>query len=166
MIQSTSTAADDPVCSMCSMEAAPETTVLFRNSQWAAELPRGAEVPGWVVLRSRRHVEHLVNLDDSQLVTFGPSLRDVAAAVGAVMKTETIYVLSFGETDLHFHAVVIPRGADVPVQRRKGDILQMLPEAVDRPKAIDVLSEIRAAYLGNLGSRGPSEHHEAGHGDG
>ena len=49
-------------CLMCSMEQAEDDRVVFRDKLWAAEVVPGYEVPGWFVLRVRRHAERLVDL--------------------------------------------------------------------------------------------------------
>ena len=40
-------------CLLCTMETADETSVVFRDPLWAAEVVPGYDVPGWFILRVR-----------------------------------------------------------------------------------------------------------------
>jgi len=42
-------------CLICGMESSDDESVIFRDDLWAAEIGPGMEVPGWFVLRTRRH---------------------------------------------------------------------------------------------------------------
>ena len=58
-------------CLICSMEQAEDDRVVFRDQLWAAEVVPGYEVPGWFVLRVRRHAERFGGLEDEELASFG-----------------------------------------------------------------------------------------------
>jgi len=56
------------------------------------------------------------------------------------------YLLHFGENYRHFHALVAARGADVPAERRGGNILGLRPGHVDVAAAVALVPGVRAAY--------------------
>ncbi len=143
--------ARDPAgCLLCDMEAATDDRVVFRDERWAAEVISGYDVPGWVVLRVRRHAERLAGLDEHELATFGVRARDVSAAVGEATGAATTYLMVFGENHRHFHALIAARGDDVPEDRRSGDLLKLRLERADPAAAVALIPTMRAAYSRTL----------------
>ena len=68
-------------CLICAMETTESGSVIFRDNLWAAEIGPGMEVPGWFVLRTRRHAELITGLDDAEADGLGRRLRTLVAAV-------------------------------------------------------------------------------------
>lgn len=56
------------------------------------------------------------------------------------------YLLVFGEANPHFHALITPRTADVPVEMRTGDILKLRLGHADLDRAKAMVPVVRAAY--------------------
>jgi hypothetical protein len=56
------------------------------------------------------------------------------------------YLLAFGENYLHFHAVIAPRGDDVPPERRSGGILKLIPDHVVPVAAGRLVPLVRDVY--------------------
>lgn len=135
-----------PPCLLCETEDTAEANVVFRDSLWAAEVVAGYEVPGWVVLRVRRHAERLTGLNAEEIDTLGRRIHDVVAAVGEVTGAPATYLLVFGENYAHFHALVAARGTDVPVERRGGAIVSLRTERADPAAARAMVPALRAAY--------------------
>lgn len=133
-------------CLICTTEDADEECVVFRDELWAAEIVSGYDVPGWVILRTRRHTERITGLSDEELDTFGSRARDLVAAVSDVMGAPATYLLVFGESYPHFHVLVTPRGEDVPGDRRAGDILKLRTEAPDSAAARELVPALGRAY--------------------
>ncbi|MFI0938486.1 hypothetical protein [Streptomyces sp. NPDC021020] len=133
-------------CLLCAMEEAEASARVFRDSLWAAEIAPGYEVPGWFFLRARRHAELITGLDDAELAAFGRRARDLVAAVTEATGAPATYLLVFGENYRHFHALVAARGADVPVERRAGDLLKLRAERLDPAAAAGLLPAVRTAY--------------------
>jgi diadenosine tetraphosphate (Ap4A) HIT family hydrolase len=133
-------------CAICAMERVEDSSVVFRDELWAAEIMPGAEVPGWIVLRARRHAERITGLYDDESDAFGRRARDLAAALTDVTAAATTYLLAFCENHPHFHALIVARDADVPKDRRSGDILKLLADHTDPAQAIGLVPAIRAAY--------------------
>lgn len=107
-------------CKMCEMEDIDEANIIFRDDLWAAEVVPGFDVPGWIVLRARRHAERMTGLNDEELAGLGHHARDVVAAVTEATGSEATYTLAFGEAFPHYHLLITPRGAEVPPERRGG----------------------------------------------
>jgi hypothetical protein len=109
-------------CLICAMEdAADDVVVVARDDLWACEIVPGYEVPGWFVLRTRRHAIGLPGLTPEELATFGPRARDAITLIAA-------------------------RGDDVPPGRRSGDILKLRTERADPAAAARLVPAVRAAY--------------------
>ncbi|ADP83677.1 hypothetical protein [Pseudofrankia inefficax] len=133
------------VCLLCATEDAEDSSVVFRDELWAAEVLPGYEVPGWIILRARRHAERITGLSDEELDSFGRRARDLVAAVSEVMDAPSTYLLVFGENYPHFHVLVAPRGEHVPADRRAGDILKLRLESADPHAAHALVPALRSA---------------------
>ena len=134
-------------CLICEMETAESGSVIFRDELWAAEIGPGMEVPGWFVLRTRRHAELITGLDDAETDALGRRLRALVAAVAEVTAAPATYQLVFGEDYRHFHALVTARGEHIPSDRRRGDILKLRDEGHRDVAACQAMvPKIRAAY--------------------
>lgn len=121
-------------------------SIVFRDELWAAEVVTGYEVPGWVILRVRRHAERITGLSGEELGAFGYRARDLVAAVSQVAAAPATYLLVFGENYPHFHVLVAPRGDDVSADRRGGDILKLRSERADPVAARRLVPALRDAY--------------------
>ncbi len=134
-------------CLICDMETVDETFRVFRDELWACEIVPGFEVPGWFVLRVRRHAERLTGLNNTELELLAFRAHDVVAAVTAVTGAPATYFMVFGENNPHFHALIAARGHDVPEHFRNGEILKLREEHADPAAAAKLIPAVRAAYL-------------------
>ncbi|MEV5409687.1 hypothetical protein AB0K60_12725 [Thermopolyspora sp. NPDC052614] len=137
----------DPACLICEQEHADPEDVVFRDDTWSAGVITGYEVPGWIVLRLRRHAEGLSGLTAAELAQFGRRARDVVTAVSAVTGASATYFMIFGEANPHLHSLITPRTADIGADRRLGDILKLRTERAAPEAARALVPAIRAAYL-------------------
>lgn len=144
-------------CLMCVTEDADETSIVFRDELWAAEIVTGMEVPGWFVLRTRRHAERITGLDDAELDTLGRRARDLTAAVTEVTGAPATYLMVFGENHRHFHALITARGDDVPPDRRSGNILKLVTERADPAAAVQLVPAVREAYARSASATSPAD---------
>ncbi|KOX24883.1 hypothetical protein ADL06_20755 [Streptomyces sp. NRRL F-6491] len=131
---------------MCGLERNEEANVVFRDSLWSGETVPGYDVPGWFVLRVRRHAERITGLDEAELASFARRARDLVAAVTEATGAPATYLLVFGENHPHFHALVTARGEDVPADRRNGNILRLRTEQADPEAAARLVPAVRRAY--------------------
>lgn len=143
----------DQDCLICSMEDTEPSARVFSDDLWAAEVAPGYEVPGWFFLRTRRHAERLTGLDDDETATFGRRAHDLVTAVERVTGAPAVYLMSFGESYRHFHALVVARTDDVPPERRGGAVTGMLAEHRDRPTALRLAEQVRVSYDAVVGDR-------------
>jgi diadenosine tetraphosphate (Ap4A) HIT family hydrolase len=145
-------------CLLCMMEDADADRIVFRDDRWAVEVVPGYEVKGWFILRTRRHAERIVALDDAELETFAFRARDLIAAVTEVTSAPATYLMLFGESYPHFHVLVVARDDDVPGDRRTGDILKLRLEQCDVEGSLALATQVRAA-LGSYRSIDASSLH-------
>jgi diadenosine tetraphosphate (Ap4A) HIT family hydrolase len=133
-------------CLICQQEDAPEANVVWRDDLFACEITPGFEVPGWIVVRVRRHTIGWPGLDDAELAAVGRRIADTVAASSEVSGAEKVYVLTFGEAFPHFHALVAPRGEEVPPELWTARILDRRQTDIDIPAAQARVPALRAAY--------------------
>lgn len=140
------TPAKGEACLLCAMEDADHGSVVFRDDLWAAEMVPGYEVPGWFILRVRRHAERITGLNADELAGFAYRARDLVAAVTRVTGAPATYLMVFGENYAHFHALVAARGEQIPPDRRGGNIVQLRLELADPAAAAELVPAVRRAY--------------------
>lgn len=134
-------------CLICQQEQAEPGDVIFADEHWSAGIIAGYDVPGWVILRLRRHAEGFGELTSGELAQFGRRARDVISAVRDVTGAAATYLMIFGEANPHLHALITPRTAHIGEDRRLGDILKLRTERNDTEAARALVPAIRAAYL-------------------
>lgn len=137
---------ENPPCVPCRMENAEDAAVAFRDDLWACEVVPGYDIPGWFVLRVRRHALNIGGLSEAELATYARRLRDVVGAVGEVTGAPATYQLVFGEANPHFHSLIAPRGHDVPPEGRFGRILDQREHNIDRAAALALVPQVAQAY--------------------
>ncbi len=133
-------------CVPCGMEQADDDAIVFRDPLWACGVIPGFDVPGWFVLRVRRHALRLGGLSDDELSTYGRRARDLVDAVTEVTGAPATYVLTFGEADPHFHSLIAARGEEVPPERRMAAILNQRDDRRDAAAAKTLVPAVSAAY--------------------
>lgn len=139
---------------MCGLEQTEDSAVVFRDSLWSGEVVPGYDVPGWFVLRVRRHAERITGLDDAELASFGRRARDLVAAVTEVTGAPATYLMVFGENHPHFHALITARDAHVPADRRNGNILHLRDGHADPVAAARLVPAVRRVYERLVGATG------------
>lgn len=137
----------DDHCLMCATEHTTAERIVFRDDLWAAEVLPDYEVPGWFVLRARRHADGIADLSDDEAETFGRRARDLIAAISDVTGAPTTYIMGFGENYRHFHVLVTARGDEVPTERRGGNIVQLRTEQIDIDSSLTIADHVRTAYV-------------------
>ena len=120
-------------CMACDANAGrlkPPGGVIYEDDLWRVEHALSpALLRGWLILKPRRHVEHLAELTDDEATALGPLVQRVCRALEHALAAERVYVCSFGELVNHVHFYVLPRYADMP---RDGlEVLRLMfgPEA-------------------------------------
>ena len=91
--------------------------VIYEDPYWhvgGAVAP--AVWPGFLVIKLKRHCEHLADLSPEEAADLGPVMRTTCLALTEVLRTAKIYVCSFGDGVKHVHFWALPR----PPEMRPG----------------------------------------------
>lgn len=132
-------------CLPCDLESAPAEAVVYRDAEWACEVADGYDVPGWYILRVRRHAEGWEALTHSEATGLGVVSQRVAGAIRAVTGAPTVYFLSFGENYAHLHFLLIARPAELAPELRGAAILTLRDQHRDQPAALASAAAVRQA---------------------
>ena len=131
-------------CLPCDLEDAQEG-IVHRDDLWACEVAEGYDVPGWFVLRARRHAEGWGALTPDEAASLGPVAQRVSTAIQQATGAVNTYLLSFGENYPHLHFLIIARPPDLPADLKGAAILSRRLEDRDREAALAVAADVRAA---------------------
>ena len=85
--------------------------VLHDSGRWLVEHCVGPLGVGTLIVKPRRHVLHVAELDDGETAELGPLLRRTAAVVTELTGAEQVYVCLWshaGGLPVHIHFVVQP----------------------------------------------------------
>jgi diadenosine tetraphosphate (Ap4A) HIT family hydrolase len=141
---------DPAQCLICHLDWAPDEAAVFRDAGWACEIAPGFEVPGWYFLRLRRHALGWGGLEEEELKSFGPLVKDLMTALELAFDAPARYLMTFGEAYPHFHAVITVRSDDIPPESRSGNILALRESRRDRDAAVARVPAVRAALASVL----------------
>ncbi len=139
-------------CMACDANAGRLTApggVIYDDGLWRVEHAlTPALLRGWLIVKPRRHVEHLAELTLDEASALGPLIQRVCGALQRALAAERVYVCSFGELVNHVHFYVLPRYADMP---RDGlEVLRLMfgpeaPFACGDDAAAAAAGQVRAA---------------------
>ncbi|KKD06635.1 hypothetical protein TN53_17660 [Streptomyces sp. WM6386] len=127
---------------MCALGAsATDAQIIYKDRAWTAASP--VPVPGWIMLFSNRHNEGVWELGVDEAAQFGRLTVLLTGALKEVCDADRVYVMYAGETSLHFHAMLMARGADIPDEWRGPALINQHSELLDPDRANDVLASLR-----------------------
>jgi len=102
-----------PGCLSCDIVAGNRIEpggVLYEDDHWHIGSAVGPAVwPGFLVIKLKRHCEHVAELTPEEAAALGPVVRDTCLAVREVIHPAKVYVCSFGDGVKHVHFWVLPR---------------------------------------------------------
>jgi diadenosine tetraphosphate (Ap4A) HIT family hydrolase len=102
-------------CDVLAGKVTPPGGVIYDDQYWRVDHSTSPVVlPGFLILKPRRHVEHIALLTAEEMGAFGPLLRNTCRALAHVLHPAKIYVTSFGESVSHVHFYVLPRTLEMP----------------------------------------------------
>lgn len=104
-------------CYACNVNAgrvAAPGGVIYQDAEWIAEHGVDLLVRGYVVLKPKRHVEWLADLNAEEAASFGSALQKLVGAMRSALTPERIYVCAFAEAVRHVHMHLLPRYHDMP----------------------------------------------------
>jgi diadenosine tetraphosphate (Ap4A) HIT family hydrolase len=135
-------------CLPCDLEQCESSAIIYRDATWSCEIADGYDVPGWFILRLRRHAEGWSGPSAEELADFGPISQRLATAIESATGATGVYFMSFGENYPHFHFLVIARDAELPSESRGAAILGLRAEGRDLEAALIVGNRVRDALAG------------------
>ena len=102
-----------PGCLSCDILAGrtPEPGgVIYEDEYWhVGSMIRPVFWPGFVIVKLKRHCEHLSELTPEEAAALGLVLRVTCSAVESVLEPAKVYVCSFGDGVKHIHFWILPR---------------------------------------------------------
>jgi diadenosine tetraphosphate (Ap4A) HIT family hydrolase len=134
-------------CLPCDLEVAAAPSIVFRDDTWSCDVAEGYDVPGWYILRLRRHAEGWSALSPDEAAGFGAVSQQVAAAIREATGAPTVYFMSFGENYPHFHFLVIARPQGLAPEHRGAGILALREASRDPIASLSVAADVRAALI-------------------
>ena len=135
-------------CLPCDLEAADASAIIYRDETWSCEVAEGYDVPGWFILRLRRHAEGWTEPTSDELAGFGPVSQRVANAIQSATSASNVYFMSFGENYPHFHFLVIARDAELPAELRGAAILGLRSDNRDLNASLAIGARVRDSLAG------------------
>lgn len=149
--------ADIPGCLACDLTAGRRPCPggrIDETERWVVEHCVGPLGVGTLIVKPRRHVVHVADLDAEEAAELGPLLRRTAASVTAISEPEQVYVCLWSHADGvpgHIHWVVQPVEASAD-PRRRGPQLQAAMfdggELPDPAAVQELASRMRALLSG------------------
>jgi diadenosine tetraphosphate (Ap4A) HIT family hydrolase len=107
-----------PGCVSCDIVAGNRVEpggVIYENDYWhigtAISLP--VVWRGFLIIKLKRHCEHLAELSSQQAMTLGPLIQSACSALSEILKPEKVFVCSYGDGVKHVHFWVLPRPSAV-----------------------------------------------------
>jgi diadenosine tetraphosphate (Ap4A) HIT family hydrolase len=107
-------------CEFCAEDDAAGRDVVASTDLFHLGMTPSHDVPGWLILWLRRHVESAAQLSDDEAAELGRQITRVSRALQQVVDAEKIYVVSLGENHPHFHVLLAARTAAMADSRGPG----------------------------------------------
>ncbi len=140
----------DPHCMACQVVAGtliPPGGIIYEGEHWlVSHQISPALLRGFLIVKTRRHCEHIAELTDAEAAEFGPIVRNVTRALSDVVSPAKVYVCSFGEAVTHIHFYVIPRYPDLPANGLKtlDEVLRQRQHRCSDDEAAQIAAQVRA----------------------
>lgn len=127
------------ICELLTAQAAER--VVLDDEVWCAY--QVADVPGWITLATRQHVDGPDALTDGQADSFGRHVRAIGAALKQATGAERVHVVYLGEAARHFHAGLFPRLAGQEPLLGNERVVAEVESAADAARAASVRVHVR-----------------------
>ena len=102
-------------CLSCDVVAGKRTEpggVIYEDDYWhVGSIMQPVVWRGFLIIKLKRHCEHLAELTPEESAALGPVLAAACAAVQEVVRPAKVYVCSFGDGVKHIHFWILPRPA-------------------------------------------------------
>lgn len=133
-------------CELCAWEQSwegPPWGWVYRDRSWAVMMVGGLEVPGWLRIVLRRHVESLGQMSSDEANSLGALLARTGKAIQDVTNAEKVCLVGFGENKPHLHFLLMARGPAVPHDHRGTNLLTYGSTLVDVEAALSATARIK-----------------------
>ena len=124
-------------------ELTPPGGVIWDDGLWRLEhqlMP--AVLPGWLILKTVRHVESLAELSDAEARALGPLLSRATKALEFATGADRVYAALFAEAIRHVHFHLIPRPDSIP-EAQRGPMSFTLPPMAQEPGCLRIAEHVR-----------------------
>ena len=132
-------------CEICERESADEEPAggwVLRTDLWSVCVGPGFEVPGWLFVELRRHVDGPMGMDDAEAAELGGLIRDLTVAIQSATGAERVYLMAYGEMYPHFHVLLAPRMPFAPDDEKGPALFGKRGELADPAAAYETATRI------------------------
>jgi histidine triad (HIT) family protein len=144
---------DCVICRAVNGETDRTDVTVYRNNLWIIEGRPLSPVAGWLKLSTCRHVSDFAKLNDAEITSFGPVMRDLQNILIAATGAHHVYTMSLCERVRHFHVTLIPRYEIMPQNALGIDAFQLMAAAGPAlPGDLERAERIYGYVTGNLAS--------------
>ena len=133
-------------CRLCGLETATEEPPggwVYRDEHWSLGVLPGLEVPGWLIVQSRPHVETLWDVAKEGTDTLGTLLAMTSREIERELGAEHIYLLAFGETMAHWHMLIAATPEGLTPDLRGAHLLANSRNFLDVEAAVRIAGVVR-----------------------
>jgi diadenosine tetraphosphate (Ap4A) HIT family hydrolase len=135
--------ADCPLCGLETASEEPPGGWVYRDEHWSLGALPGLEVPGWLILQSRRHVETLWDVAKEGANTLGSLLARTSHEIHRALEPEHVYLLAVGETMAHWHMLIAATPEGLAPELRGAHLLANAKNFLDADTAVRVAGGVR-----------------------
>jgi diadenosine tetraphosphate (Ap4A) HIT family hydrolase len=135
-------------CHFCAAYADRERRV-YDGGAWFAFAT--GDVPGWVMLATKKHTEGMWSLSAEEAAGVGGAISAVGRAVKEATGAQRVHLVFLGEHALHFHLGFFPRADGESPLLDNAPLLAAAQTRVDAEQARAVAERIRSALAAELG---------------
>ena len=101
-------------CDVNNLRIVPPGGTILGTDTWVADHSIPPMVRGYLILKPRRHVTTVADLDPAEAADLGQVAQRLMAAMREVLAPERIYMFAFGESVAHLHFHLMPRYPGMP----------------------------------------------------
>jgi diadenosine tetraphosphate (Ap4A) HIT family hydrolase len=121
-------------CHVCkTLGSVDADQVVLDEGPWTATLM--ANVPGWVQLATKEHVEGPWSLGAEAAASLGPAVARIASALKRETGADRVHVVYLGQNALHFHLGFFPRQPGQDALLETGTMVSEMTATADPEKA-------------------------------
>jgi len=128
--------------------------VIFENEFWhLTHQVSPVQLPGFLILQPKRHVEQVGDLTAEEAAGVGPLLSAASQALNLHLQARKVYVCSFGSVVMHVHFYLLPLTAEIPTDLNGGHLLNEVFAgrwACSDAEAADAAARVRVELAKNL----------------